>query len=129
MINQIFFICKASSNNDKLKYFLFAYQDIIIDNILIKVVFDTGNHQTCISKTIIQKFDIKIEKKKKDYYTNVSETQSKSYSYIRKEVEIKNITAITGFFEVITNTVEKRVPKANISRSKFFIILILPPYR
>jgi hypothetical protein len=38
------------------------------------------------------------------------------------KVDIKKITAITGFFDVITNIEEKRVPKATISINRFFII-------
>ena len=44
--------------------------------------------------------------------------------YITKTA-IKNVTAITGFFEVITKTLENKVPNANISRNKFFIFFFL----
>ena len=37
--------------------------------------------------------------------------------------DIKKITAITGFFEVITSTLDRRVPKAKISINRFFIFL------
>ena len=38
--------------------------------------------------------------------------------------DIKKITAITGFLEVITKTLERRAPKAKISIKRFFICKI-----
>ena len=38
--------------------------------------------------------------------------------------EIKNMTAITGFLEVITKTLERREPKANKSIKIFFMLKI-----
>src|SRR5437016_3782098 len=54
------------NKNIKIKYFLFIYQDIIVNNTLIEVVFDTGNDQIYISKILTQEFGIKIKNKKKN---------------------------------------------------------------
>lgn len=40
-----------------------------------------------------------------------------------QKTAIKNITAITGFTETITNTLENIVPQANISINKFLMFV------
>ena len=58
------------------------------------------------------------------YEIPMNPTPSKiKYPAALMKTDIKKITDITGFLEVITKTLERRAPKAKISIKRFFILI------
>lgn len=75
----------------------------------------TKRNKTVIAPTYIIRYDIPM---------NPTPDNIKNPAALQKTA-IKNITAITGFTETITNTLENIVPQANKSINIFFMVCIL----
>ena len=73
----------------------------------------TKRNKTVIAPTYIIRYDIPM----KPTPNNI-----KNPAALQKTA-IKKITAITGFTETITNTLENIVPQANKSINKFFMVV------
>ena len=56
---------------------------------------------------------------------NINELPISDYAKQMINKEIRNITAITGFLDVITNTLDRIAPNANKSINKPFIFLYI----
>ena len=72
----------------------------------IKVIFDTGATLSAMSMRLMKKLGIELEKEDENFTNGASGNQIKKFSYIRKEVEIKNIK-IPITFVIIESSLEE----------------------
>ena len=72
----------------------------------IKVVFDTGAHHSAMSMRLMKKLGIELEKKEENFSSVASGNQIKTFDYIHKEVEIKNIK-IPITFVIIESSIKE----------------------
>ena len=98
--------------NAKGKFFVYwdPVSNISVNLILIIIITNKNKIAIAPTYTIIYEIPINPIPNKIKYPAALTKT------------EIKKITAITGFLEVITKTLENRAAKANKSIKKFFII-------
>ena len=94
------------NNIIKLSDYNQANRDIKVNNMKIRVIFDSGAALSVMSMRLMKKLSIELEKKEENFTNNVSGDQIKTLGYIRKEVEIKNIK-IPITFVIIESSLEE----------------------
>ena len=108
IFNEILIIQYYDIKNNiiKLPDYNRANRDIKVNNMKIKVIFDTSAAISAMSIRLMKKLSIELEKKEENFTNSASGNQIKKFGYIRKEVEIKNIK-IPITFMIIESSLEE----------------------